>query len=114
MVSGILPSSGNRIADDCIHFLRRRIERCSRPEDEALKNGTFTEVHNLKTYFYTQDGVVKAVDNVSYDVNRGETIALVGESGCGKTVSALSILRLVAEPAGRIVAGKLFLMVMTY
>ena len=49
------------------------------------------EVRNLKTYFYTQDGVVKAVDGVSYDVNRGETIALVGESGCGKTVSALSI-----------------------
>ena len=65
------------------------------------------EVRNLKTYFYTQDGVVKAVDDVSYDVNRGETIALVGESGCGKTVSALSILRLVAEPAGRIVAGEI-------
>jgi peptide/nickel transport system ATP-binding protein/oligopeptide transport system ATP-binding protein len=65
------------------------------------------EVHNLKTYFYTQDGVVKAVDDVSYDVNRGETIVLVGESGCGKTVSALSILRLVAEPAGKIVAGEI-------
>ena len=58
------------------------------------------EVKNIRTYFHTQDGVVKAVDGVSYDVNRGETIALVGESGCGKTVSALSILRLVAEPAG--------------
>ena len=65
------------------------------------------EVRNLKTYFYTQDGVVKAVDDVSYDVNRGETIALVGESGCGKTVSALSVLRLVAEPAGKIVSGEI-------
>ena len=65
------------------------------------------EVKNLKTYFYTQDGVVKAVDGVSYNVNRGETIALVGESGCGKTVSALSILRLVAEPAGKIVSGEI-------
>lgn len=65
------------------------------------------EVRNLKTYFHTQDGVVKAVDDVSYDVNRGETIALVGESGCGKTVSALSILRLVAEPAGKIVSGEI-------
>jgi oligopeptide/dipeptide ABC transporter ATP-binding protein len=65
------------------------------------------EVHNLKTYFHTQDGVVKAVDGVSYDVKRGETIALVGESGCGKTVSALSILRLVAEPAGKITAGEI-------
>ncbi len=64
------------------------------------------EVRNLTTYFHTQDGVVKAVDGVSYDVNRGETIALVGESGCGKTVSALSILRLVAEPAGRIMTGE--------
>jgi oligopeptide/dipeptide ABC transporter ATP-binding protein len=65
------------------------------------------EVRNLKTQFHTQDGVVKAVDGVSYDVNRGETIALVGESGCGKTVSALSILRLVAEPAGKIVSGEI-------
>lgn len=65
------------------------------------------EVKNLSTYFHTQDGVVKAVDGVSYDVNRGETIALVGESGCGKTVSALSILRLVAEPAGKIEAGQI-------
>src|SRR5512136_2092531 len=65
------------------------------------------EVRNIKTYFHTQDGVVKAVDGVSYDVNRGETIALVGESGCGKTVSALSILRLVAEPAGKITAGEI-------
>jgi peptide/nickel transport system ATP-binding protein/oligopeptide transport system ATP-binding protein len=65
------------------------------------------EVRNIKTYFNTQDGVVKAVDGVSYDVNRGETIALVGESGCGKTVSALSILRLVGEPAGKIVSGEI-------
>lgn len=65
------------------------------------------EVRNLKTYFHTQDGIVKAVDGVSYNVNRGETIALVGESGCGKTVSALSILRLVAEPAGKIHSGEI-------
>ena len=65
------------------------------------------EVKNIRTYFHTQDGVVKAVDGVSYDVNRGETIALVGESGCGKTVSALYILRLVAEPAGKIISGEI-------
>ena len=67
------------------------------------------EVHNLTTNFHTQDGIVKAVDNVSYDVNVGETIALVGESGCGKTVSALSILRLIAEPPGKIVSGEVLL-----
>jgi peptide/nickel transport system ATP-binding protein/oligopeptide transport system ATP-binding protein len=66
------------------------------------------EVRNIKTYFHTQDGIVKAVDGVSYNVNRGETIALVGESGCGKTVSALSILRLIAEPAGNIISGEIF------
>jgi oligopeptide/dipeptide ABC transporter ATP-binding protein len=64
------------------------------------------EVRNLKTNFYTQDGIVKAVDNVSYDVNVGETIALVGESGCGKTVSALSIIRLIEEPPGKIESGE--------
>ena len=64
------------------------------------------EVNELTTYFNTQDGVVKAVQDVSYDINMGETIALVGESGCGKTVSALSILRLIAEPPGKIMSGQ--------
>lgn len=64
------------------------------------------EVSGLTTYFDTQDGVVKAVEGVSYDVNVGETVALVGESGCGKTVSALSIIRLIAEPPGKIMSGK--------
>jgi oligopeptide/dipeptide ABC transporter ATP-binding protein len=68
--------------------------------------GTLLEVRNLRTYFFTQDGVVKAVDGVSYDVQEGETVALVGESGSGKSVSALSILRLVASPPGRIVGGE--------
>lgn len=67
---------------------------------------TLLQVRNLSTYFYTQDGVVKAVQDVSYEVAKGETIALVGESGCGKTVSALSILRLIPEPPGKIVAGQ--------
>lgn len=65
------------------------------------------EVRNLSTFFHTQDGTVKAVDGVSYNVNRGETIALVGESGCGKTVSALSILRLIPDPPGKITAGEI-------
>jgi oligopeptide/dipeptide ABC transporter ATP-binding protein len=62
------------------------------------------QVEDLKTYFFTEDGVVKAVDGVDFSVSRGEVFALVGESGCGKSVTALSILRLIEEP-GRIVGG---------
>lgn len=65
------------------------------------------DVCNLKTHFYTRRGVVKAVDGVSFSLNRGETLGLVGESGCGKTITSLSILRLVPKPAGRIVGGEI-------
>ena len=65
------------------------------------------EVRNLQTQFATSSGVVRAVDGVSWDVRTGETVALVGESGCGKSVSALSIMRLVSAPAGRIVGGEI-------
>jgi peptide/nickel transport system ATP-binding protein len=66
-------------------------------------------VEGLKTYFFTREGVVKAVDDVSFDLRRGETLGIVGESGCGKSVTALSILRLVPDPPGRIVGGKVVL-----
>jgi len=65
------------------------------------------EIDDLQTHFFTSAGVVKAVDGISYNVNQGETVAVVGESGCGKSVSALSILRLVADPPGRIVGGSI-------
>lgn len=65
------------------------------------------EVKNLKTYFYTDDGVAKAVDDVSFDLDSGETLGLVGESGCGKSVSALSIMRLIPNPPGKIVGGEI-------
>jgi oligopeptide/dipeptide ABC transporter ATP-binding protein len=69
--------------------------------------GTLLEVKNLKTQFVTRSGVVRAVDDVSWDVGESETVALVGESGCGKSVSALSIMRLVAGPSGQIVGGQI-------
>ena len=69
--------------------------------------GSLLEVKNLQTHFMTRGGVVRAVDDVSWDVDEGETVALVGESGCGKSVSALSIIRLVAGPAGKIVGGQI-------
>jgi oligopeptide/dipeptide ABC transporter ATP-binding protein len=68
------------------------------------KKDTLLEVHNLKTYFYTEDGVVKAVDGVDFSVGRGEVLGLVGESGCGKSVTSLSIMRLIGVP-GKVVEG---------
>ncbi len=63
------------------------------------------EIDNLQTQFFTQQGTVQAVDGISYNVDEGETVAVVGESGCGKSVSALSILRLIPDPPGKIVGG---------
>jgi oligopeptide/dipeptide ABC transporter ATP-binding protein len=68
---------------------------------------TLLEVDSLQTHFATSGGIVRAVDGVSWDVQEGETVALVGESGCGKSVSALSVMRLVSAPAGRIVGGRI-------
>ena len=70
---------------------------------------TLLEVKNLQTHFFTMDGVVRAVDGVSYDLEEGETLGLVGESGCGKSVSALSLMRLIPDPPGKIVNGEVVL-----
>ena len=69
--------------------------------------GTLLEVRNLRTHFFTEEGTVKAVDDISYDLNEGEFVAIVGESGCGKSVNALSIMRLVPNPPGRVVGGEI-------
>ena len=63
------------------------------------------EFKNLKTYFYTEDGIVKAVNDVSFNVREGETIGIVGESGCGKSVTSMSLMRLIPNPPGKIVGG---------
>jgi len=72
-------------------------------------NNIVLEVRDLRTYFYTRWGVVKAVDGVTFYLRKGETLGLVGESGCGKTITSLSLLRLVPRPAGKIVAGEILL-----
>ena len=64
------------------------------------------EVKNLKTYFFMDDGVSKAVDDVSFEVEEGHTMGIVGESGCGKSVSCLSVMRLIQDPPGKIVGGE--------
>ncbi len=69
--------------------------------------GPLLSVRNLKTYFYTDEGVVRAVDGLSYDLHKGETLGIVGESGCGKSVHALSIMRLIPTPPGKIVDGEI-------
>jgi peptide/nickel transport system ATP-binding protein len=72
-----------------------------------MSSAPLLEIERLRTHFHTRDGVVRAVDGVSFAINAGETLAVVGESGCGKSVTALSILRLIASPPGRIAADKL-------
>ena len=89
--------------DDVLRARRDAVEHAAvgREADHLL------EVRGLSTHFFTPDGVVQAVDDVSFDVGYGETLGLVGESGCGKSVTALSIARLVPDPPGKIVSGSI-------
>src|SRR6476659_10648042 len=79
------------------------------PVREAVEaaEAPLLDIRGLKTHFATDDGIVQAVDGVDITVGRGETVCVVGESGCGKTVTALSVLKLMAMPPGRIVAGQI-------
>ncbi len=76
---------------------------------EVSADNMVLDVKNLQTVFFTNSGLFRAVDDVSFSVRRGETLAIVGESGCGKSVTALSIMRLVPDPPGRIVGGSVAL-----
>jgi len=72
-----------------------------------MANAPLLEIRSLSTYFYTDEGVVKAVENVSFDIYPGEVLGIVGESGCGKSVTSLSILKLIPDPPGKIVHGEI-------
>jgi peptide/nickel transport system ATP-binding protein len=78
---------------------------CEVMETSPTPGAALLDVKGLKTYFFTRDGVVRAVDGISFSVLRGETLAIVGESGCGKSVTSLSILRLIASPPGKTIEG---------
>lgn len=73
--------------------------------ETAVQTETLIEIRGLKTYFYTEDGVVPAIDGIDFKIRKGETVAIVGESGSGKSVTSLSILRLIPSPPGKIVDG---------
>lgn len=75
--------------------------------NDKKKPKDLVEFKNLKTYFYTEDGVVKAVNDVSFKIKEGETICVVGESGCGKSVTAMSLMRLIPSPPGKIIGGEI-------
>src|SRR2546426_8763331 len=74
---------------------------------ETNSNGNLLEVKDLRTYFETEDGTVKAVDGVSFELKQGETLGIVGESGSGKSVANLSLMRLIPDPPGKIVSGSI-------
>ena len=71
----------------------------------STRNETLLEVEGLQTVFRTRDGMLKAVDSIGFSLRAGEMLAIVGESGCGKSVTALSLMRLISDPPGRIMGG---------
>ena len=74
---------------------------------EMRDENNLVEFDNLQTYFYTDNGTVKSVDGVSFDIPKGKTIGIVGESGCGKSVTSLSLMRLLQGPQGQIAGGEI-------
>jgi len=77
-------------------------------DNNTMTDEVILQVKGLKTYFHTDEGIVKAVDGITFDLHKGETVGIVGESGSGKSVTNLSIMNLVQTPPGKIVVGKCF------
>lgn len=101
-------SRENRKITDEFERIRNRKDVSESEYITTMKNpNNILEIDNLNTYFFTDIGVVKAVDGVSFDVPRGKTVGVVGESGCGKSVTSLSIMQLVQRPQGQIVDGEI-------
>src|SRR5262249_46747433 len=102
----VAPACSNITGKPGSHFLNQMDLVGQEIADIGAKPAeTVLDIKDLQTHFFTPGGVVRAVDGVSYAVRSGETLGVVGESGCGKSVTALSVLRLVADPPGRIVGG---------
>ena len=76
-------------------------------EGDCIGHEPLLTIKDLKTYFYTYEGVVKALEETSFHISKGETFGLIGETGCGKSVTSLSIIRLVPAPPGKIVSGEI-------
>jgi len=87
--------------------LSRETEKLPESEEKKEEREKLLELKGLHTYFFTDDGVVKSVNDVSFEIYKGETLAVVGESGCGKSVTAMSVMRLIPQPPGRIVQGEI-------
>jgi oligopeptide transport system ATP-binding protein len=104
-----IPREGSWLAEPSVIDLppdeAGRVARAAR-DNKSAKAENLLEVRGLSTHFFTPDGVVRAVDDVSFELGYGETLGLVGESGCGKSVTALSVTRLVPDPPGRILSGE--------
>ena len=102
----LFPGAAIFLAVLAINFIGDGLRDALDPRKVCDADGApLLDIRGLKTHFATDDGIVQAVDGVDLSIDRGETLCVVGESGCGKTVTAMSILKLIAMPPGRIVGG---------